>query len=148
MIIEEILVVNEYGLGSGCYAEPRVGESIRSKHNVRNKFVKTEDRSNDCEHLIPESTKREGKLCQLLDPEIVGLSRLCLLEVHKFYMPRKKMDFLIEMYECRDSIFRGQGGNHLCNTDFDAFFLFFLLFSGGSNCAVRILFFPQPRSRR
>ena len=79
---------------------------------------------------------RERKLCQLLDPEIVGLSRLCLLEVHKFYMPRKKMDFLIEMYECRDSIFRGQGGNHLCNTDFDAFFLFFLLFSGGSNCAA------------
>ena len=48
-----------YGLGSGCYAEPRVGVSIRSKHNVRNKFVKTEDRSNECEHLIPESTKRE-----------------------------------------------------------------------------------------
>ena len=79
---------------------------------------------------------RERKLCQLLDPEIVGLSRLCSLEVHKFYMPRKKMDFLIEMYECRDSIFRGQGGNHLCNTDFDAFSLFFLLFSDGSNCAA------------
>ena len=46
------------------------------------------------------------------------------------------MDFLIEMYECRDSIFRGQGGNHLCNTDFDAFSLFFLLFSDGSNCAA------------
>ena len=69
MIIEEILVVNEYGLGSGCYAEPRVGESIRSKHNVRNKLVKTEDRTNECEHLI---LKIEGKLCQLLVPEIVG----------------------------------------------------------------------------
>ena len=38
-----------YGLGSGCYAEPRVGESIRSKYNVRNKLAKTEDRLKECE---------------------------------------------------------------------------------------------------
>ena len=34
----------------GCYAEPRVGES---KHNVRNKLVKTEDRSNEREDPVP-----------------------------------------------------------------------------------------------
>ena len=92
---------------SGCYAEPRVGESIRSKYNVRNKLAKTEGRSNECEYLIPASTKREGKLCQPLDPEIVGLIRLCFVEVHKFYMPIKRMVFLIETYEYRDSMFRG-----------------------------------------
>ena len=87
-------------------------------------------------NLIPESTKRAKTVHQLLDPEIVGLIRLCMVEVHKFYMPRKRMDFLIETYECKDSLFRGYGGFHLCNTDFDAFSLFFLLFSGGSNCAA------------
>ena len=33
-----------YGLGSGCHAEPRVGESIVSKHKDRNKLVKVEGR--------------------------------------------------------------------------------------------------------
>ena len=41
-----------YGLGSGCHAEPKVGEIIRSKHKVRIKLVKIEDRSNECEHPV------------------------------------------------------------------------------------------------
>ena len=36
--------VSIYGLGSGCHAEPRVGESIGSKHKDRNKLVKVEGR--------------------------------------------------------------------------------------------------------
>ena len=40
-------------MGSGCRAEPRVGESIRSEHKDRNKLVKIEDRPNECEHPIP-----------------------------------------------------------------------------------------------
>ena len=43
----------EYGLGSRCHAEPRVGESIGSKHKDMNKLVKKEDRSNGCEHPVP-----------------------------------------------------------------------------------------------
>jgi len=35
-------VEGEYGLGFGCYAEPRVGESIGSTY--KNKLVRTEDR--------------------------------------------------------------------------------------------------------
>ena len=42
-----------YGLGSGCYAEPRVEESIGSKQQDRNKLVvKTEERSNEREHTF------------------------------------------------------------------------------------------------
>ena len=33
-----------YGLGSGCHAEPKVGESIGSKNNDRNKLVTLEGR--------------------------------------------------------------------------------------------------------
>ena len=36
-------------------------------------------------------------------------------------MPRKRMDFLIETFERRDSMFRGYGGIHLCLTEFEAF---------------------------
>ena len=45
--------VNSYGLGSGCHAEPRVGEGMRSDHKDRNELVKIEDRSNECEYPIP-----------------------------------------------------------------------------------------------
>ena len=43
----------EYGLGSRCHAEPRVGEGMRSDHKDRNELVKIEDRSNECAHPIP-----------------------------------------------------------------------------------------------
>ena len=44
----------EYCLGSGCSAEPRVEESIRSKYNKgRCKLMKTEDRSHEHEHPVP-----------------------------------------------------------------------------------------------
>ena len=33
------------------------------------------------------------------------------------------MDFLIETYDCRDSMFHGYGGFHLCKTDFDLLFI-------------------------
>ena len=33
--------------------EPRVGESIGSKHKDRNKLVKIECRLNECEHWVP-----------------------------------------------------------------------------------------------
>ena len=46
-------MASENGLGSGCHAEPRVGESIRSEHKDRNELIKIEDRSNECEHPIP-----------------------------------------------------------------------------------------------
>ena len=48
-----------YGLGSGCRAEPRVGESIRSEQNIRIKLVKIEDRSNECEHPVPVINHQE-----------------------------------------------------------------------------------------
>ena len=40
----DTFVPSKYGLGSGCHAEPRVGESIGSKHKDRNKLVKVEGR--------------------------------------------------------------------------------------------------------
>jgi hypothetical protein len=43
----------KYGLGSGCHAEPRVGESIGSKQHDRNKLGKTEGRPNELENLVP-----------------------------------------------------------------------------------------------
>ena len=42
-----------FDLGSGYYAEPRVGKSIRNKHKDRNKLEKTDKRSNEREHLVP-----------------------------------------------------------------------------------------------
>ena len=46
-------MASEYGLGSRCHAEPRVGESIKSEHKDRNELVKIENRSNECEHPVP-----------------------------------------------------------------------------------------------
>ena len=46
----------------------------------------------------------------------------------KILYSRKRMDFLIETYDCRDTMFRGYGGFHLRLTDFTAFSSFSSLF--------------------
>ena len=43
---------DRYGLGPGCYAVPRVGESIGSKHKERVKLVKA-DQMNVNNHKSP-----------------------------------------------------------------------------------------------
>ena len=67
----------EYGLGSGCYAEQRVGESIGSKQHDRNKLVKTEGRPNELENLVPLNHQEK----RLLFHNIVTMAGWCLIRV-------------------------------------------------------------------
>ena len=82
----------EYGLGAGCYAEPRVGERIRSKHRDRNKLVKAED---GAKSQLFKGRLRKGECCSNRTLISTDLVRLPLFLVQKFYTPTKRMDFLI-----------------------------------------------------
>ena len=129
---------NKYGLGSGCHAESRVGESIGSKHKDRNKLVKIEGRWNECEHWVPFNV-----------PEIEWVTAVpnrTLKWFGWFVSVRFLMNFCIwlerewnswSIFMAReDSICRGYGEFHLFMTYFRAFLHFSFSFRCGSNSAA------------
>ena len=117
---------SKYGLGSGCHAEPRVGESIGSKHKDRNKLVKVEGRWNECEHPVPLNHQETEWVTAVPNRTLKWfgwfvsvrfLTNFCI------WLEREWDSWSICTYR-GDSICSGYGEFYLCLTYFRAFLLF------------------------